>query len=109
MKFEELFQKLLDFYKVKTTTELAERLNVTRSTVSGWKNRQATGAILEFLFKNHFKALEYILSNKKDCNNGIKINNTLMLSATTQASKYGLNINNYLEHLIIQDLEKNIQ
>lgn len=108
MEFEKFFQKLLDFYKVKTTTELAEKINISRSTVSGWKNRKAIGAILEFLFNSNLEALGYILNNKKVCKKGIEVNNTLMLSATTQASKYGLNINNYIEHLIIQDLEKNM-
>ena len=63
MNFESFFQELLNFYKVKTVTELAEVLNVTRSTVSGWKNRQAVGQILEYLFNNNQKALNYLFSN----------------------------------------------
>ena len=52
MNFESFFDKLLSFYKVKTVTDLADKLNVTRSTVQGWKNRQAIGTVLEFLFIN---------------------------------------------------------
>ena len=75
MEFESFFDKILIFYKVKTVTDLAERLNVTRSTVSGWKNRQATGAILEFLFNNDLKALHYIFSSEANINNFQNSNN----------------------------------
>ncbi|WP_066356353.1 helix-turn-helix domain-containing protein [Aliarcobacter skirrowii] len=63
MEFTSFFDKLLAFYKVKSVTDLADKLNVTRSTVSGWKSRQAIGAILEYLFNNDLKALHYIFSN----------------------------------------------
>ncbi|MCT7630253.1 helix-turn-helix domain containing protein [Aliarcobacter butzleri] len=69
MNFESFFDRILIFYKVKTVTDLADRLNVTRSTVSGWKNRQATGAILEFLFNNDLNALHYIFSSDTSINN----------------------------------------
>ena len=64
MEFESFFNKILNFYEVKSVTDLAEKLNVTRSTVSGWKNRQASGAILEYLFNNDLKALNYIFGNE---------------------------------------------
>lgn len=63
MEFTSFFDKLLVFYKVKSVTDLADKLNVTRSTVSGWKSRQAVGAILEYLFNNDLKALHYIFGN----------------------------------------------
>ena len=63
MNFESFFDKLLSFYKVKTVTDLADKLNVTRSTVQGWKNRQAIGTVLEFLFINEPSALIYIFSS----------------------------------------------
>ena len=64
MEFESFFNKILNFYEVKSVTDLAEKLNVTRSTVSGWKNRKASGAILEYLFNNDLKALNYIFGNE---------------------------------------------
>ena len=64
MEFESFFNKILNFYEVKSVTDLAEKLNVTRSTVSGWKNRQASGAILEYLFNNDLKALHFIFGNE---------------------------------------------
>lgn len=69
MDFESFFNKILIFYKVKTVTDLADKLNVTRSTVSGWKNRQATGTILEFLFNNDLETLHYIFSSDKNTQN----------------------------------------
>lgn len=75
MEFESFFDKILIFYNVKTVTDLAEKLNVTRSTVSGWKNRQATGAILEFLFNNDLKVLHYIFSLDANINNFQNSNN----------------------------------
>ena len=75
MNFESFFDKILIFYKVKTVTDLADKLNVTRSTVSGWKNRQATGAILEFLFNNDLNALHYIFSSDTSINNFQNSNN----------------------------------
>ncbi|MCT7575312.1 helix-turn-helix domain-containing protein [Aliarcobacter butzleri] len=75
MNFESFFDKILIFYKVKTVTDLADKLNVTRSTVSGWKNRQATGAILEFLFNNDLNALHYIFSSDASINNFQNSNN----------------------------------
>ena len=64
MEFESFFDKILNFYEVKSVTDLAEKLNVTRSTVSGWKNRKASGAIREYLFNNDLKALNYIFGNE---------------------------------------------
>lgn len=75
MNFESFFDKILIFYKVKTVTDLADKLNVTRSTVSGWKNRQAAGAILEFLFNNDLNALHYIFSSDASINNFQNSNN----------------------------------
>ncbi len=38
--------------------------------------------------------------------NEIKINDTLLEQVINEALKFGLDINSYLEHLIIQDLKK---
>lgn len=52
MYFELFFNDLLKIYNVKTVTNLATKLNVIRSTVQGWNNRQVIGTVLEFLFIN---------------------------------------------------------
>ena len=97
MNFESLFDKLLNFYKVKTVTDLADKLNVTRSTVQGWKNRQAIGTVLEFLFINEPSALIYIFSS----NSNIQMNNDVSGGQIAQTVKGNLITNNQ----IIDDID----
>lgn len=97
MNFESFFDKLLSFYKVKTVTDLADKLNVTRSTVQGWKNRQAIGTVLEFLFINEPSALIYIFSS----NSNIQMNNDVSCGQIAQTVKGNLITNNQ----IIDDID----
>ena len=93
MNFESLFDKILIFYNVKTVTDLADKLKVTRSTVSGWKNRQATGAILEFLFNNDLKALQYIFNSDKNTQTiGSVTNSNVAQNADTQNNSINPNL-----------------
>ena len=103
MEFESFFNKILNFYEVKSVTDLAEKLNVTRSTVSGWKNRQASGAILEYLFNNDLKALHFIFGNEK-------INNFQNSKNALAQAFGGKNTNNYNENIQSDNIEidKNI-
>ncbi|WP_323588737.1 helix-turn-helix domain-containing protein [Aliarcobacter butzleri] len=95
MNFESLFDKLLNFYKVKTVTDLADKLNVTRSTVQGWKNRQAIGTVLEFLFINEPSALIYIFSSNSKSQHLGSITNS-NIANDVQNQNYGTN-QNYTE------------
>ncbi|WP_323659386.1 hypothetical protein [Aliarcobacter butzleri] len=97
MNFESFFDKLLSFYKVKTVTDLADKLNVTRSTVQGWKNRQAIGTVLEFLFINEPSALIYIFNS----NSNIQMNNGVSGGQIAQTVKGNLITNNQ----IIDDID----
>ncbi|MFW2567867.1 hypothetical protein [Aliarcobacter butzleri] len=97
MNFESFFDKLLSFYKVKTVTDLADKLNVTRSTVQGWKNRQAVGTVLEFLFINEPSALIYIFNS----NSNIQMNNGVSGGQIAQTVKGNLITNNQ----IIDDID----
>ncbi|MCG3681012.1 helix-turn-helix domain-containing protein [Aliarcobacter butzleri] len=97
MSFESFFDKLLSFYKVKTVTDLADKLNVTRSTVQGWKNRQAVGTVLEFLFINEPSALIYIFNS----NSNIQMNNGVSGGQIAQTVKGNLITNNQ----IIDDID----
>ena len=103
MEFESCFDKILNFYEVKSVTDLAEKLNVTRSTVSGWKNRQASGAILEYLFNNDLKALHFIFGNEK-------INNFQNSKNALAQAFGGKNTNNYNQNIQSDNVEidKNI-
>ncbi|MFW2454264.1 helix-turn-helix domain-containing protein, partial [Aliarcobacter butzleri] len=62
MDFELFFNDLLKIYNVKTITDLAEKLNINRSTVAGWKNRETFAPILEYLFLNDKETLKNILN-----------------------------------------------
>lgn len=117
MEFDVFLQKVLNFYEVKTITDLAVKLNLNRATVSGWKNRKTYAPILEYLFLNDLEALKCVLDNNKvaitkalgNTVQNISINDILLQKTKEEAEKYGLNTNSYIEHLIIQDLEKKIQ
>ncbi len=95
MNFETFFDKLLNFYNVKTVTDLADKLNVTRSTVQGWKNRQAVGTVLEFLFTNEPSSLEYIFSNNSKSQHIGSITHS-NIANDVKNQNYGLN-QNYLD------------
>lgn len=49
MQFQEIFDKLLVIHNAKSLTELADKLKVERTTLSGWKSREALGTMLEHL------------------------------------------------------------
>lgn len=51
MTFQEIYDKLLIIYNAKSLTELADKLKVERTTLSGWKSREALGTMLEHLNK----------------------------------------------------------
>ncbi|MCG3669070.1 helix-turn-helix domain containing protein [Aliarcobacter butzleri] len=78
MDFELFFNDLLKIYNVKTITDLAEKLNINRSTVAGWKNRETFAPILEYLFLNDKETLKNILNF--DRTNNISIRNSGNLS-----------------------------
>ncbi len=103
MNFESFFDKLLSFYKVKTVTDLADKLNVTRSTVQGWKNRQAIGTVLEFLFINDPTALIYIFSSNSNVYNLQNSKNHTVLDKSS--NKEDNSNTHYGENL---DIDKNI-
>ena len=62
-------ERLLDFYNIKTITELAEKLSTTQSIISGWKSRQAFGTLIEKVSQVDENALYYIFDNRNMNNN----------------------------------------
>lgn len=69
MNIEILISKLLDFYQIKTLNDLAVKLNTTQSTISGWKARNAIGALTDTVANKDPKALEYIFTPNKNIYN----------------------------------------
>lgn len=108
---EGLIQKLMNYYQVFTITELADKMGVSQPSISGWKRNNYIKAIAnkcrelgiynEIFEDNHNGKLEDIKTE-----DNIIINSVLLEKAKNEASKFGLDINSYLEHLIIQDLKK---
>lgn len=62
MNIEILIGKLLNYYQIKTLNDLAIKLDTTQSTISGWKARNAIGALTDTVANKDPEALEYIFS-----------------------------------------------
>lgn len=45
MDFNLIFEKLLDFYHVSTAVELAQKMQITQQTISGWRSRNSINAV----------------------------------------------------------------
>ena len=63
MNIDILIKKLLNYYNLKTLNDLADKLETTQSTISGWKSRNAIGALTDTVANKDPDALEYIFSN----------------------------------------------
>ena len=63
MNIEILIGKLLKYYQIKTLNDLAIKLDTTQSTISGWKARNAIGALTDTVANKDPEALEYIFTN----------------------------------------------
>ncbi|MFY9073147.1 helix-turn-helix domain-containing protein [Aliarcobacter butzleri] len=131
----DLVDRLMEFYGVDTISELAQYIKVSQPTISRWiksnsieaiKKKSKELGLFNYLF-NYFEIdlfqdseYAYYTNNdkakvlKQQCKkygvklgiNEIEINDTLLEQAKNEASKFGLDINSYIEHLIIQDLKK---
>ncbi|QKF77275.1 hypothetical protein [Arcobacter defluvii] len=104
---EILIDNLLSHYNASTYSELASKINTTQQSISSWKLRNSINAIKKKckelgIYNEIFKDF-----NKQQINkNEIKINDTLLEQVKDKASKFGLELNSYIEYLIIQDLKK---
>lgn len=105
---EKAVENLIKHYSLKNASQLAEKFGITQGVISNWKTRNGIGALVDTVSKKDEKALSCIF-NTKENNSTININNLLLDKVEKKASEYGLGINEYLTHLMLQDLEKNIQ
>ncbi|WP_148624266.1 hypothetical protein [Aliarcobacter cryaerophilus] len=76
MNIELLIVKLINYYKIKTLNELAIKLDTTQSTISGWKARNAIGALTDTVANKDPEALEYIFANSSKSQNIGSIRNS---------------------------------
>lgn len=63
MNIEILINKLIEYYNVKTITELAIKLDTTQSTISGWRARNAIGALADKVASIDSQALSFIFAS----------------------------------------------
>lgn len=75
MNIEILIGKLLNYYQIKTLNDLAIKLDTTQSTISGWRARNAIGALTDTVANKAPEALEYIFSSEANINNFQNSNN----------------------------------
>lgn len=75
MNIEILIGKLLNYYQIKTLNDLAMKLDTTQSTISGWRARNAIGALTDTVANKAPEALEYIFSSEANINNFQNSNN----------------------------------
>ena len=111
MNFEYYFERVLNYYNVSTIKDLSKEIKTEASTISNWKQRNSVTALKkrcrelgiynEIFGDNHNDKLKNIKIEEN-----IIINSVLLEQAKNEAFKFGLDINSYLEHLIIQDLKK---
>lgn len=81
MNIEILIQKLIKHYNIKTITELAEKLSTTQSTISGWRSRNAIGALVEKVAEENPEILSILFTNDHSQINNFQ-NSTLSGNAT---------------------------
>ncbi len=99
VKFNDIFESILNFYNVSTIKELSQKVGIGASTISAWNQRKSISAL-----KKACRELNIYNDIFGNIDN-IVINDILLEQAKEKASQYGLNINSYLEFLIVQDLK----
>lgn len=103
--------RLLSHYNILKITELAPKLNISYDALNKWKTRNSVKAIrnkcIELNIYNEIFYEEINVNNALLNPNNIHINETLLAKAEESAKSYGLNINDYIQFLIIEDLKNN--
>ncbi|BAK70971.1 hypothetical protein [Aliarcobacter butzleri] len=92
MNIEILIMKLLSYYQIKTLNDLAIKLDTTQSTISGWKARNAIGALTDTVANKDPEALEFIFTNNSKSQHIGSITNS-NIANDVQNQNYGTNKN----------------
>jgi lipopolysaccharide biosynthesis protein len=101
VNIEILIGKLLNYYQIKTLNDLAIKLDTTQSTISGWRARNAIGALTDTVANKAPEALEYIFSSEANINNFQNSNNKVSGSSAlidNSINKSNTNSNNKKEN-----------
>ncbi|MFW3441027.1 hypothetical protein ACN9J6_05745 [Aliarcobacter butzleri] len=103
MNIEILIMKLLSYYQIKTLNDLAIKLDTTQSTISGWKARNAIGALTDTVANKDPEALEFIFSSNSNVYN---LQNSTNRTVLDKSSNKEDNTNTYYGNDL--DIDKNI-
>ena len=92
---EKAIDRLIEYFKIKTISDLAIKLDTTQSTISGWKARNAIGALTDTVANKDPEALEYIFTNNSKSQHIGSITHS-NIANDVKNQNYGLN-QNYLD------------
>ncbi|WP_320035761.1 hypothetical protein [Halarcobacter sp.] len=103
MNAGKLIEKLILYFNVKNTTELATVLNTQQSTISGWKSRNAIGTLLEKLATIDENALYFLFKESEEPSHNIYIEDELISNSIRYriVEKSKKSISNYQAELIL--------
>ncbi len=101
----DFIDRLMEFYEISTFSELTQYIKVSQPTISRWVKNNSIDKIKKRCRElGIYNDIFGFLKEDKNMNN-IVINDFLLEQAKEKASKFGLNLNEYLEVLIIEDLK----
>ncbi|MFA9240416.1 MAG: helix-turn-helix domain-containing protein [Candidatus Paceibacteria bacterium] len=113
MDIEIALEKLLNFYNIKTLTQLADKLNTNQSTISGWRSRQAFGTLIEKVLQVDEQALFYIFNNELINDSNLKISEEVLINSIEFRiiNKMKTEYSNFQQEIILlnQCLKENIE
>lgn len=91
-----------------TQKDFALALNTKQNTLSTFEKgiSEPSATILFTLFSKFNISPYWFFDMENPLEKRVEINDVLLDKAKNQALEYGLNVNSYLEHLIIEDLKK---
>lgn len=92
-----------------TQKEFSMKLNIKQNTLSTYENciSEPSASTLLNLFNNFDISPYCFFDLENPLSKTIKINDVLLVHAKNEALKYGMSIDNYIEHLIIEDIKRN--
>jgi len=77
----------MEFYHVNSITKLAEKLKTSQSTISGWRSRNAIGALTSTVASIDEEALAHIFASRVETNNFQNSNNAGQLANKVEGNQ----------------------
>lgn len=105
MNIDILLEKLKAYYNVRFLKDIASKIGVEGVLISVWKKRNSVAQLIKHLTEKDLKALEFIFASNATIAD-VQLSNTILYKVREEARKSGLEVNQYVEHLLIQSLRK---